>query len=140
MIRFLKIFGVLLLLVLLFITVQKIFLKSSAKKEVLKFANEMNKTCPSMIDRETRLDKVIAFDNNNLQFNYTLINMVRDSLPISALKNYMRPLILNKIKNSEPLKKLLDNNLTWIYSYKDRRGDFIFKLTYTPEQISSFSD
>jgi hypothetical protein len=135
MIKFLKIFGALLLLVVLFITVQKIFFKSSIYKEVTKFALEMNKTCPSMVDPETRLDKVIASADNNLQFNYTLVNMIKDSLPINSLKNYMEPVILDKIKNSATLKKFLDKNLTWIYSYNDKKGDFIFKITYAPEQF-----
>jgi hypothetical protein len=134
MIKFLKIFGALLLLIVLFITVQKIFFKSSYK-EVLKFAKEMNKTCPSMVDPETRLDRVIASADNNLQFNYTLVNMIKDSLPVRNLKNYMEPVILNKIKNSGTLRKFIDKNLTWIYSYNDKKGDFIFKITYTPEQF-----
>ena len=135
MVKFLKIFGALLIFVVLFITVKKIFFNSSADKEVLIFAKEMNKTCPSMVDPETRLDKVIASTDNNLQFNYTLIHMIRDSLPISRLKNYMEPVILNEIKNSVTLRKFLDKNLTWIYSYNDKKGDFIFKISYTPEQF-----
>jgi hypothetical protein len=135
MVKFLKIFGALLIFVVLFITVKKIFFNSSADKEVLIFAKEMNKTCPSMVDPETRLDKVIASADNNLQFNYTLIHMIRDSLPITRLKNYMEPVILNEIKNSGTLRKFLDKNLTWIYSYNDKKGDFIFKISYTPEQF-----
>jgi hypothetical protein len=132
MIRFLKIAGVLFLCVALFIAIQKIFLTD---REVAKFVRGMNKTCPQMIDPETRLDKVLAFEKNNLQFNYTLIYQVRDSLPIPSLKSYMEPVILNKIKNSGTLRKFLDKNLTWIYSYNDKNGDFIFKVTYTPEQF-----
>ena len=135
MVKFLKIFGALLLFIVLFITVQKIFFNSSADKEVLIFAKEMNKTCPSMVDPETRLDKVIASADNNLQFNYTLIRMIRDSLPISRLKSYMEPVILNEIKNSGTLRRFLDKNLSWIYSYNDKKGDFIFSITYTPEQF-----
>jgi len=134
--RFLKIFGAVLLCVVLFIIIQKLFFKtSSTDKEVFEFAKEMNKTCPSMVDPYTRLDKVIATAEKNLQFNYTLINMIKDSLPISHLKNYMEPVILNKIKNSGTLRKFLDKGLTWIYSYNDKNGDFIFKVTYTPEQF-----
>jgi len=88
-----------------------------------------------MIDPETRLDKVLTFDNYNLQFNYTLVNQIRDSLPIPSLKSYMEPVILAKIKSSGTLRKFLDKNLTWIYSYNDKYGNFIFKVTYTPEQF-----
>jgi hypothetical protein len=88
-----------------------------------------------MIDAETRLDKVIASVDNSLQFNYTLIYRDKDSIAIDNLKNFMEPVILNKIKSSPTLNKYLNKNLTWIYSYNDKNGDFIFKITYTPEQI-----
>ena len=135
--RFLKIFGAILVFVILFIIVEKVFSKTaSIDKDVLKFAIGMNKTCPSMVDPETRLDKVIAFADKNLQFNYTLINRLRDSLPVERLKRYMEPIILNKIKTSGSLRKFLDKKLTWIYSYNDKKGNFIFKVEYSPEQIS----
>jgi hypothetical protein len=107
----------------------------SSDKEVRKFVKGMNKTCPTMVDHETRLDKVLAFADNNLQFNYTLVHMIKDSLPIPRLKSYMEPMIIDKIKNSGSLRKLLDKKLTWIYSYNDKNGDFIFKITYTPDQF-----
>jgi hypothetical protein len=133
MIKFLKIIGILFLCVVLIIVIEKVFFRTD--REVAKFVRGMNKTCPSMIDPETRLDNVVAFEKNNLQFNYTLIYQTRDSLSIPSLKNYMEPLILDKIKNSGTLRKFLDKNLTWIYSYNDKNGDFIFKVTYTPEQF-----
>jgi len=133
MIKFLKIAGIIFLCILLAIAVKKVFFNTD--REVLKFVNAMNKTCPSMVDPETRLDKVLTFDDHNLQFNYTLIYQIRDSLPIPALKNFMEPVILEKIKNSGTLRKFLNKNLTWIYSYNDMHGDFIFKVTYTPEQF-----
>ncbi len=138
MIKLLKIFGAILVCVILILAVQKIFFNhASSDKEVRNFVKEMNKTCPTMIDKETRLDKVLAFADNNLQFNYTLVHMIKDSLPIPRLKSYMEPVIMDKIKKSGTLRKLIDKKLTWIYSYNDRKGDFIFKVTYTPDQIKN---
>jgi hypothetical protein len=132
----LMIFGAILLCAILFIAVELLFFKpSSPDKEVLKFAKEMNKLCPSMIDFETRLDQVDALADNSLHFNYTLIFHVKDSLQIESLKNYMEPVILSKIKSSATLSKYISKKLTWIYSYKDKKGDFIFDLTYTPDQF-----
>ena len=124
------------LCVVLFFAVQKLFFKNTSyHKEVVEFATKLNKTCPSMIDPETRLDNVNALPENRLQFNYTLINQIRDSLAISSLKSYMEPMILSKIKTSPVLKKIVDKNVTWIYSYYDKYGIFIFKVTITPEQF-----
>ncbi len=136
MIKFLKIFGVLVICAILILAVQKIFFNHpSSDKEVRKFVKGMNKTCPTMVDPETRLDKVLAFADNNLQFNYTLVHMIKDSLPIPRLKSYMEPVIIDKIMRSGSLRKLLDKKLTWIYSYNDKNGDFIFKVTYTPDRF-----
>jgi hypothetical protein len=136
MTKYLKIAGVLVLCVLIFFGVKMIFFKSYRNdKEVVAFVRGMNKECPTMVDHETRLDAVFAYAVNNLEFHYTLVNMVKDSIPIPNLKNYMEPVIIEKIKNSGTLRKLLNKNLTWIYSFKDKNGDFIFKVTYTPDQF-----
>jgi hypothetical protein len=47
----------------------------------------------------------------------------------------MEPRILQKIKTSPTLNQFLYKNLTWIYSYNDMKGDFIFKITYTAGQF-----
>jgi hypothetical protein len=133
----LMIFGAILLCALLFVAVHVLFFKySSPDKDVLKFTKEMNKHCPTMIDLETRLDQVNALADNTLHFNYTLIYRDKDSLAIDNLKTFMEPVILNKIKTSPALSKYLDKNLTWIYSYNDKNGDFIFKITYTPDKFN----
>lgn len=132
----LLIFGGILLCCIILVSA-KIFLfkESSPDRDVLKFAKEMNKRCPMMVDPETRLDKVNALEDNNLQFYYTLIYRYRDSVAIGNLKQYMEPVILNKIKTSPDLSRYLNKDLTWVYTYNDRNGDFIFKITYTPEQF-----
>jgi len=116
--------------------VKLIFFKSSSPdREVLKFAREMNKTCPVMVDVETRLDKVDALTDKSLEFHYTLIYRDKDSISIGNLKQYMEPVIRNKIKTSPTLSRYITKGLTWVYSYNDKQGEFIFKITYTPEQL-----
>lgn len=134
--RKLLIFGGILLFCIILVSAKILLFKtSSTDKDVLKFVKEMNKTCPTMVDPETRLDKVNALADNSLQFDYTLIYRYRDSVAIGNLKQYMEPVILNKIKTSPSLSRYLNKDLTWIYTYNDRNGDFIFKITYTPEQL-----
>jgi hypothetical protein len=149
MTKFLKIAGVVLLCALLLFAVKQIFFKTpsfdkkvvalikghSYDKSVTDFVKTINKSCPDMIDPETRMDKVLLYGENNLQFNYTLVHMIKDSLPIPTLKKYMEPVIYGKIRNSGTLRQFLNKNLTWIYSYSDKNGDFIFKVTYTPDMF-----
>jgi hypothetical protein len=134
--RKLLIIGSILVCVMIFVAVQLIFFRSSSPdRDVLKFAKQMNKHCPTMVDEETRLDKVSALADKSLQFNYTLIYRDKDSVPIGNLKQFMEPVILNKIKNSPTLSKYVSKDLTWVYNYSDKNGDFIFKITYTPDQF-----
>jgi hypothetical protein len=124
------------LLCALFVAFYVLFLRHSIPdRAVLKFTHEMNKQCPTMVDVETRLDKVNALADNSLQFYYTLIYRDKDSIPVDNLKAFMEPIILNKIKTSPTLSKYLDKNLTWVYSYNDKNGDFMFKIIYAPDQI-----
>jgi hypothetical protein len=132
----LMIFGGILLCCLIFVSLKLFFFRTlSPDRDVLKFAKEMNKYCPQMVDVETRLDKVDALTDKSLQFDYTLIFRDRDSVPLGNLKKFMEPVILNKIKTSPSLSRYLSKNLTWVYSYNDKNGDFMFKITYTPEQL-----
>jgi len=134
--RKLLILGSLLICAIIFVAIQVIFFKnSSPDREVMKFVKDMNKHCPTMVDVETRLDKVNALSDNRLQFDYTLIYREKDSVAIGNLKQYMEPVILGKIKTSPTLSKYLNKDLTWIYSYNDKNGEFIFKITVTPDQL-----
>jgi hypothetical protein len=135
MIRFIKIIGIIAAVAIIALIVQKIFFSNSLDKDVADFVKVMNKTCPDMIDPETRLDKVLATSDKNLQFNYTLIHMIKDSIPIASMKRYLEPVILEKIKNSSTLRRFMTKDLTWIYSYSDRKGVFVFKVTYTPKMF-----
>ena len=134
--RKLLIFGSILICAIIFIAVKFIlFRNSSPDREVMRFVKDMNKHCPTMVDVETRLDKVNALADNRLQFDYTLIYRDKDSIAIGNLKQYMEPVILGKIKTSPTLNKYIQKDLTWIYSYNDKNGDFIFKITVTPDQL-----
>jgi hypothetical protein len=131
-----KIFSALLFCTVLLIAILIIFFRTpSIDKEVRRFAKNMNKHCPTLIDKETRLDKVYALPDSSIHFNYTLIYRELDSSAVNKLKNFMEPAILNKIKTSPTLNKLLNKNLTWIYSYNDKNGDFLFKIIYPPEKL-----
>jgi len=134
--RKLLILGSILICAIIFVAVQLIFFKkSSPDREVMKFVKDMNKHCPTMVDIETRLDKVNALPDNSLQFDYTLIYREKDSIAIGNLKKYMEPVILGKIKTSPSLSKYIYKDLTWVYSYNDKNGEFIFKITVTPDQL-----
>ena len=117
------------------ILVQQYFFKPpSFDKQMMQMASELNKTCPVMVDAETRLDNAVALPEKTFQYNYTLVNMVKDSIDIVSIEEYLKPVILNTIKTNPDLKSFRDNNVIMSYNYKDKNSMHILKLTFTPDQ------
>jgi hypothetical protein len=117
-----------------YFAVQQVFFKPPTfDKQMMQIASELNKSCPIMVDAETQLDNAVAIPDNTLQYNYTLVSMERATFDISELKNYLQPIILNNIKTNPDLKIFRDNDVTMAYSYKDKNGEHLFKLTFKPE-------
>jgi hypothetical protein len=121
-------------LIAFFLIKQFVFAPPSFDKVMMKAASEMNESCPIMVDQNTRLDNAVALPGNILQYNYTLVSWIRDSIDIAAFNEYMFPMILNNIKTNPELKVYRDNKTTMAYSYKDMNGEFISKISITAHQ------
>jgi hypothetical protein len=105
-------------------------------KVLMQTASELNKTCPVMVDKETRLDNAVALPENVFQYNYTLINVVKDSVNIQAFEDIMKPMILNIVKTNPDLKIFRDNKVTMSYNYQDMNGVFITKISVVADQYA----
>lgn len=110
------------------------FKTPSFDKAMMQAASELNKSCPIMVDTETQLDNSVALPNNIFQYNYTLINMKKDSVDIAVFEEYMQPMILNNVKTNPDLKTYRNNKVTMAYYYKDMDGLFLTKISVTPDQ------
>lgn len=111
-----------------------VFKKPTLEKNLVEAANIINKNCPMMIDSETRLDNAIALPNNIFQYNYTLINMVKESINIEEMRQYLEPNIVNFVKTQPDMKTMRDNKTTVNYSYKDKEGVFLLTISVKPDQ------
>jgi hypothetical protein len=103
-------------------------------KVLMESASELNKSCPIMIDNATRLDNAVALSDNVFQYNFTLVNMVKDSVNIDDLKKRIEPNILNNAKTNPEMKTIRDNKTTLNYYYKDKSGVYLFTISIKPEQ------
>jgi hypothetical protein len=111
-----------------------LFKKPFYDKAMMEVASELNKTCPIMVDNATRLDNAVALPDHVFQYNYTLVNMVKDSVNIDELKNYLEPTIINFVKSSPDMKTMRDNKSIINYYYKDKTGIYLFTISVKPEQ------
>ena len=120
--------------ILVAVLVRQLFFSTTFDKELMKVAGEMNKSCPVMVDSETRLDNTMALPENVLRYNYTLINMTSDMIDVENLKSNLEPMILNQVKTNPDLKLFRDHRTTMSYSYKDKEGRFILQIDITPDK------
>lgn len=116
-------------------TVQNYFLKKPLLNiTMVNMASEMNKSCPIMIDSETRLDNTIVLPGNIFQYNYTLINLGKESIDTLDAKRMLEPNMINLARTNPDMKYVRDNDVKLSYYYKDKNGDYLFKIIISPEQ------
>ncbi len=120
---------------LAYMAVQHFFFSStSIDNGMMKIASEINKSCPIMVDAETRLDNTTGMTNKIFQYNYSLVNMEKATVDTMALRNYLEPVIINLIKTNPQMKYQRDNEWTLNYNYKDKNGVYLFMLSITPDK------
>jgi len=110
------------------------FQPPSYDKAMMSAASEINKTCPVMVDAETRLDNTIALPGNVFQYNYTLVKIDKANADTLSMKNYLEPTITNVVKTNPQMKFQRDHNTTMNYYYKDKNGLYLFIVTVTPNK------
>ncbi len=119
-----------------FLVKQLVFAPPSFDEAMMEAASTLNESCPVMVDQDTRLDNAFALPENVFQYNYTLVNLIKDSIDVKAFEDYMQPMILNTVKSNPDLKIYRDNKTTMAYHYKDMNGVFITKISITADLYS----
>lgn len=116
-------------------TVKQLFFKSPViDKAMMAMASEINKSCPFMVDAETRLDNSIVISKNTLQYNYTLINVEIANVNPAEIKEQMEPYLFEMVKNNPQMEVLRKLKTTINYNYKDKAGKFLFMVSVTPDK------
>jgi cell division protein FtsB len=92
----------------------------------------LNKNLPKMIDKDTRLDKVILIDKD-ISFNYTMVNLLAADLDIPKLESIMAPNIKLEQCQNDGLKPILDEGRKLIYVYVDKEANAITKIIVSKE-------
>jgi len=123
--------------VLIMFGIQQFFFMSQAPtidKAMMQLASEINKSCPIMIDAETRLDNSVALPNHLFVYNYTLINVEAGTIDTLQIKSKLEPIIVNFIKTNPQMKQVRDEKVTISYYYKDKNAKYLFQIPVTPQQ------
>ncbi|WP_066629481.1 hypothetical protein [Labilibacter marinus] len=120
--------------VIIAVAVQQLVFKTpSFDKAMMKAASELNETCPVMVDKETRLDNAVTLPEKVFQYNYTIVNMHKDSVDLGVFEEYMQGVILNNVKTNPDLEEFRKNKVTMAYQYSDKHGSYITKIVIAAE-------
>ncbi len=107
--------------------------KPTFDKVMIEYANEINKTCPSKVDEDIRLDNTMAMPNNKFKYNYTLINLEKQNIDSNEIKDLLEPTLINNIKSSPDFKIFRDNKTTLTFNFKDKNGQYVLEINVRPK-------
>ncbi len=100
------------------------------EKELKKTALEINKSCPKIIDAETRLDSASA-DHKTLQYHYTILNWVKTarSGELAQDKKQVQVNAQMNLDTSTTMKEFREKGISLKYTYNNKNGQPIFNFT-----------
>ncbi|MCV9929333.1 hypothetical protein OIU83_16825 [Flavobacterium sp. LS1R49] len=107
---------------------------SAVDKHMTELVTKYNKNCPLTIQEGIRLDSVSLIQEKVAQYNLTLVNNDKETTDVGALSKNIEESLLSTAKANPGLKDFRDNNFTLIYSYNDKKNEFLFKIKIIPEQ------
>lgn len=118
-----------------FFLIQYFFFQEPSGDDYLEqAAKEVNKSCPMMVDEETRLDGAEVLYGTVFQYNYTLVNMAAEDVNIDGIKEILEPQITRQVVKNEQLKVFRDRAVTMAYRYHDSNGTFLFDIQVGPDK------
>lgn len=110
------------------------FKEPVADKEMIELVAKYNENCPLKIQEGIRLDNVTLPKDKVVQYNLTLLNVEKEKAEIETIKHNIEQSLISTTKANPGLKAFRDNNFTLIYNYDDKKEDYLFEITITPEQ------
>ncbi|WP_413511584.1 zinc-ribbon domain-containing protein [Myroides odoratus] len=105
----------------------------SIDKSLAKFSSEMNKNCPLVVDQDLVLENTVALPNKTFQYNISIVTYEKAEINLDTVQKYFFSGILQNIKTNPDMKELRAAKVTFNYSYKDKKGEFVTKYSVTPE-------
>lgn len=102
--------------------------------EVKELVVKYNKSCPLNIQEGIRLDSVTLPQERTVQYNLTLIKVVKETAEISVIQEEIRKSLLSTAKANLGLQVFRENDYTLIYSYSDKKKVFLFDVKILPDE------
>lgn len=107
---------------------------SEVNTEVVELVAKYNKNCPLNIQEGIRLDSVSLPQERVVQYNLTLLNVVKETAEINVIKEEIQKSLVSTAKANPGLQVFRDNDYLLNYSYSDKKKVFLFNVKILPDQ------
>lgn len=104
------------------------------RMDLVEGVSHINRQCPVMVDYATRLDNVKVEGDNEIHYNYTLVNLDKESMDMDALKEQMKASLLSVIQTNIEMKPFRDMEVIFSHNYKEQDGKELFSIVITPQE------
>lgn len=105
------------------------------ERQLTAMAAELTSQAPTMVDEETRLDRVEAGPGRTLNYHYTLITTGREDLDLEAFENVLREQLIEQYRDHPGMKPFRDEDVTLVYIYRDKAGDMLSQIQLSPSDL-----
>ena len=95
-----------------------VFAPPTFDEQLMKISSEINKSCPFMVDQDTRLDNTMGGPGKSITYHYTLVNYLEEDINSDELRKYITPQLINNIKTNDDMKTFRENEVSLKYNIK----------------------
>src|SRR6187402_3437759 len=96
--------------------------------EITPLITNYNNACPMMISDDIRMESVNSLPDNTVQYDFTLVRVIKENIDVKALKTSVEKEILSSSKTNPSLEAFRNNNTTVVYIYRDNNQKMLFKV------------
>lgn len=128
-----KVIKIVFVIALLFFAQHFYFKNKMVGNEIAPLVANYNNACPMMISDDIRMESVNSLPDNTVQYDFTLVRVLKENIDVKALKTSVEKEILSSSKTNPSLEAFRSNNTTVAYIYRDNNQKMLFKVVLTPE-------
>lgn len=95
----------------------------------------LNEGLPKMVDKQTRIDSIKMPKDDTLIFNYTLINLDKNSSElIDGASEQLKNQVKENVKKDDSFAFFRKKNMNLVFNYQDKNGVELWSFKFWPEE------